>query len=292
MVCVKETEIVAFYLLTFLGFTLGCLFIAPLADVFGRKLIFLIVMLGIIILYILIAFAEDYTRIQYYMLAYGICLGPMLITGLLLIVENASRSAMAAVIGITLSVIACVPVVFELYFIFISKHWRYFLVFGIFAMSFTWIFITFFVTESLRYLYDKEKYEELHQSLVMIHVKNEAPNPEQQVGATQYIKFREQMKKKEIKNSFSTIKQDPSAFVNLTCITVVMIASVFSAQVFSTGLFQTKVNLYGVILLTVVAVVSGYYIGFMAYHFGDFIVSIMRLCLVAIVGAVVLVIYT
>ena len=184
MVCAPQTEMVAFYLLTFLGITLGALFIAPLADMFGRKTIFLIAMLGIIIIYIFIAFTDDYSRLQYDMLIYGTCLGAMFVSGILLIVENTSRSAMGAIVGVTLSVIACVPVVVELYFIFVSKNWRYAIVFAIFVSAFTWIFIMFFVTESLRYLYDNEKYETLQQNLVMIHVKNEAPNQEKQVGAT------------------------------------------------------------------------------------------------------------
>lgn len=71
-----------------------------------------------------------------------------------------------------------------------------------------------------------------------------------------------------------------------------MIAAVFSAEVFVTQVIQTKVNLYGVLVLTVVAVVSGYYIGFMAYQFGDFIVSILRLCMVAIGSAFLLIVYT
>lgn len=63
MVCVAQTEITSFYLLTFMGIAFGAFFLGFASDVYGKKLMFVIGLVCIGAIYVLILYLDNYEKI-------------------------------------------------------------------------------------------------------------------------------------------------------------------------------------------------------------------------------------
>ena len=81
-------------------------------------------------------------------------------------------------LAIVLGIIALVLIGVAHYFMFLSKSWRYLFIFTTFILALVIIYIVFFISESLRYLYDNEQYEKLDTELAIINHKNMGVDPE------------------------------------------------------------------------------------------------------------------
>ena len=142
------------------GLALGGLFIAPLVDNFGKKVPLLISLCFLMFIYIGIIFAKDYSQVQWYILAYGVDLAVIIVSGILLLlgampIENWPGTILAILISV-----ACVGAYITIYFYFMSNMWKPLMFVGI-GVTVIVIFCVLLMMESLRFLYDKERYDEL-----------------------------------------------------------------------------------------------------------------------------------
>lgn len=164
LVCAGPQVIIGFYLLVFAGIAVGAIFIAPLTDSWGKKNILIIALLTLMILFVMIMMASTYERVYYYMLFYGICLAVIVVAGLLFMMHMIPKNKWPLVLLITLISVATVSLYITIYFYFLSQNWRPLIQVSVVALLVLVIFV-WFVSETLRFLYDEERYDELDEGL-------------------------------------------------------------------------------------------------------------------------------
>ena len=87
LICVNQSVILAFYLVILAGLALGGLILAPLTDSYGKKNFFVASLIAILVVYVLILLATDYSHIHFYLLFYGMALAVSMISGILWVLQ-------------------------------------------------------------------------------------------------------------------------------------------------------------------------------------------------------------
>jgi len=223
------------------------------------------------------------------MLVYGVDLAVIIVTGILLLLQSIPVERWPITVLAILISIACVGGYITIYFDFISNTWRPLFYLG---FSFLSIFIIciFFMTESLRFLYDKEKYEELQHSLFRIHRIN-TNEKRLKIGAKQYLKNRQRIKRKPQPNSLSTIKNEQNTFLNVVCLVVIWVCATFSYYVLFSQILLLKIDIYYTIGMMTVADILGYVLGYIFYRQFTMVIAFYRSFMGAIISTILLIIF-
>lgn len=155
-----------FFLLLFGGLAAGALSVAFVIDNFRKKVIFVISLVTILVDYILILVTNDWTMLMVYVFLYGFALSVCIISGILLMSQLIPHSTQAVALLCFVITSACMSFYVCFYFR-LFKSWRPLFEIAIIFLLIGLMFI-YFIPESLRHLYDQQKYEELDKKLTVI----------------------------------------------------------------------------------------------------------------------------
>ena len=137
----------------FSGYTLSCLFVPRLADLYGRRLPFLVSSWFQLFIFIGIFFSNSYLFTVALILVFGFCGAGRSVVGYLYLLELVP-SDWKTLVGTSLH--SCNSLTFimsALYFWFISKDWRWIILFSMIFNFIAVLGVTFIVPESPIYLY-------------------------------------------------------------------------------------------------------------------------------------------
>jgi len=192
MICVNQFIFVSFYMVMFVGFMFGGLFMAPISDSIGRKKILLISLTGICVLHWMLLYQKDYHDLQYSVFFYGILLVTAIVSGVLMMTQMVSRANQAFIITQILVAFALASVFVTAYFRYTNYGWRFLIECATIALILMTVTVWILTPESPKYLYDKEEYSELDLTLRTIAKTNgkysNSSNEEFQ-GATQFVRL-------------------------------------------------------------------------------------------------------
>lgn len=165
MICVNQFTFVSFYMVMFVGFTLGGLFVAPISDSFGRKKTLLVSLTGICVLHWMLLYQKDYHDLQYSIFFYGILLISAVVSGVLMMTQMVSRANQAFIITQILVAFALASVFVTAYFRYTNYGWRFLIECTTIALMSMTVTVWILTPESPKFLYDKEEYSELDLTL-------------------------------------------------------------------------------------------------------------------------------
>lgn len=154
-----------------LGISLSCLFIPRLGDLYGRKPVFMVALTAQLPVYILLCLFNN--MIPMYVSAFF--LGPTvtgrMACGFLLLLEMVPKRNQAWTGASLMIAEGSTQIIWTVYFVWISKN-AFWFIYGVLILNFFCILACFYVTESPRYLFGMERYDECKKVLITIAKRN------------------------------------------------------------------------------------------------------------------------
>jgi MFS family permease len=250
MTCVNPQVIMSYWMILFTGIAIGGVFIAPICDKIGRKLVFLTSLTGLFVLYSLLLYSRDYHDTQYSLFFYGVLLAQAMVSGMLLIVEMIPKSKMPLAVTIVLTAEALVTVYICAYFKYFSYGWRYMMEASAIMLIGLTLFIWIFVPESLRYHYDREEFEVLDSHLrKLAHTNGSHINGEEIQGAKRLAELKRENpgefpRERLHRSPYDVLLENPIIFINLMCLIFIWAAATFNYFLVEYYLRLIKQDLY------------------------------------------------
>jgi MFS family permease len=170
MTCAGSNNVIGFYLMVFVGIALGGLFVAPLGDKYGRKRLLLIGLSSLIVTYVgILTLVDNFNKLHYCMLIYGVILAVNLVNVILLMMQNMEKANWPATLLVTLCFLSAISLGIALFFLFLTQSWRFLFLFVLLILCLVSFYVFLSISESLRHLYDTDQYEELNRNLIVIY---------------------------------------------------------------------------------------------------------------------------
>jgi MFS family permease len=142
-----------------------------LGDVFGRKPVFAWCLLGQSLLFGVASFVDSYIIL----LVSAFLIGPMyvgrLACGFLLLMELVPKKTSSTVGAALMVCQGSVLIYWSIYFVWIGSNAKYMLGLGV-ILNFVTAILSFFIPESPKYLFGKERFDEARKSLKTIASRN------------------------------------------------------------------------------------------------------------------------
>ena len=158
-----------------MGALIGCLFMPRLTDIIGRKPVFCWSLLGQAFLFGVASFVDNYIIL----LVGAFLIGPMyvgrLCSGFLLLMELVPKKTSSTVGAALMVCQGSVLIYWSIYFVWIDYNAKYMLGVGV-ILNFITAILSFFIPESPKYLFGKEKFDDARKSLKTIASRNGVSN--------------------------------------------------------------------------------------------------------------------
>lgn len=179
-----EMGMIAFSAL--IGISLACLVIPRLGDLYGRKPLYVFAIALQIPVYI--AFCLFKTMIPMYITAFflGPCVTGRMACGFLLLMELCPKKYQSWVGASLMVAEGSTQIIWTIYFVWIS-HNSFFFVYGTIILNGVALFGCIWITESPRFLFGRDKFEECKKVMVTIAKRNGVKDYEEPVFVEENI---------------------------------------------------------------------------------------------------------
>ncbi len=148
----------------FVGYSVSCLIIPRIADIYGRRLPYIVSSFIQFLVYFGIFFSRDSLMTIALILIFGFCGAGRSGIGYLYLLEMMPADWKTMVGTLTHSVNSCTFIVSAIYFWYVSKDWRWLILYALVANGITVIAVCF-VPESPIYSYAAKDFDKARESL-------------------------------------------------------------------------------------------------------------------------------
>ncbi|CDW83769.1 solute carrier family member 5 [Stylonychia lemnae] len=167
LTCESSAKIGLIGSIYFAGWAVAAVFLPRLSDIFGRKWVYFYSMLFHGLMYLGVILSHNLNLTIVFMGFFGFCSLGRASVGYLYM-QELTPIKQQTIIGTILQIMnGLVTVLIALYFLYVSKHWEGFQIFGC-ATNFLIVVSIIFLPESPKYLISKKRYEDARNSLRII----------------------------------------------------------------------------------------------------------------------------
>lgn len=183
------------------------------------------------------------------------------------------------------------------YFKYFSYGWRKIVEASAIALIGLTLFIWIFIPESLRFQYDRERFEELDSNLRKLAISNGACiNGEEIQGASKHAELKREnpgmfQRERLNRSAYDVLLENPQSFINLLCLIFIWIAATFNYFLVEYYLRLIKQDLYLTMMWSAGSEIFAYVVGYCVYYHLGLIKTMFRAFLLSIVGIVTLMAY-